>query len=91
LRFAYLPSFFASLKKTPRAQRLTLFRKIKKFEAACESGQFPHGLGITHLRESFFEFRVDLSRRVIYERHQDLVRYILYGSHEDVRRFLARL
>ena len=61
---------------------------ITRFQQAVETGQWPHGLGLTHLRGAYFEFRVDWHLRVIYHRHGDLIQYVLYGTHDQVRRFL---
>jgi hypothetical protein len=48
-------------------------------------------LGITHLRDDYFEFRVDIHMRVTYRRTGNLIQYVLYGSHDQVRRFLKVL
>ncbi|MBI3010471.1 MAG: hypothetical protein HYY57_05780 [Candidatus Omnitrophica bacterium] len=46
---------------------------------------------MTHLRNDYFEFRIDIQMRVIYRRAGDLVHYVLYGSHDQIRRFLKAL
>ena len=56
-----------------------------------EHHQWPQGLGLTHLRDDYFEFRVDIHTRVIYRRAGDLIQDVLYGSHDQVRRFLRAL
>ena len=91
MRFAYQPSFLQTTARLSRVRAARLFKSIQKFQTALEIGQWPVGLGMTHLRGDCFEFRVDLHRRVLYHRTGDLVTYILYGSHDDVRRFLKRL
>ena len=88
MRYAYQPSFLEATRHLSAAQAATLVKAIEKFQQAVESGQWSKGLGLTHLRGAYFEFRVDLHLRVVYHRHDDLIQYVLYGSHDQVRRFL---
>jgi len=91
MRYAYQPSFLKTTRHLSQAHAAKLVRAIEKFQRAVESRQWPEGVGITHLRERYFEFRVDLQTRVIYRRSGDLIQYVLYGSHDEVRRFLKTL
>jgi len=91
MRFAYQPSFLQSTSRLSRPQATRLLRAIEKFQDATEAQRWPHGLGLTHLRDEYFEFRVDIHTRVIYRRSADLIQYVLYGSHDEIRRFLKRL
>ena len=91
MRFAYQPSFLDTTRQLSHAQASKLLKAIEKFQYAMESHQWPQGLAITHLRGDYFEFRVDIHRRVIYRRMGDVIQYVLYGSHDQVRRFLKAL
>jgi len=91
MRFAYEATFWASTDNLSLFQRRQIVKVIRKFERACESGNIPGVLGLTHLRENYFEFRVDAHRRIIFQRIGDLIRYIFYGSHDEVKRILKRL
>ena len=88
MRYDYQPSFLDTTRHLSRAQASKLLKAIEKFQHAIEGRQWPQGLGITHLRDDYFELRVDIHTRVIYRRAGDLIQYMLYGSHEQVRRFL---
>ncbi len=88
MRYAYQPSFLAATRHLSAAQAAKLLKALEKFQQAVEGGQWPPGLGLTHVRSAYFEFRVDLHSRVIYRRHDDLIQYVLYGNHDQVRRFL---
>jgi hypothetical protein len=88
MRYAYQPSFLDTTRHLSRAQASKLLNALEKFQQALEGRQWPQGLGMTHLRDNYFEFRVDLHMRVIYRRSGDLIQYIFYGSHDQVRRFL---
>lgn len=89
--FAYQPSFLDTTRHLSHAQATRLLKTIEKFQHAIEGRQWPQGLGITHLRNDYFEFRVGIQMRVIYRRTGDLIQYVLYGSHDQVRRFLKTL
>ena len=91
MRYAYQPSFLEATRRLSAAQAAGVVKGIEKFQQAIESGQWPAGLGLTHLRGAYFEFRVGLQFRVVYCRHDDLVQYLLYGTHDRVRRFLSSL
>lgn len=89
MRYAYQPSFLTSTRRLSGRQTSKLLKAIEKFQQAMEARQWPSGLGITHLRADYFEFRVGIHARVIYRRTDDLIQYVLYGSHDQVRRFLG--
>ena len=91
MRFVYQQSFLDSTCQLSRTQAAKLLKAIEKFQHATESHQWPQGLGITHLRNDYFEFRTDIQMRVIYRRAGDLIQYVLYGSHDQIRRFLRTL
>ena len=88
MRFAYAESFHATISALSRAEGVRLLRAVAKFEASWETGRFPKGLGMKHLKEEFFEFRADIHKRVLYQRHAGAIFYLLYGGHDDVQRFL---
>ncbi len=91
MRYVYQPSFLATTRHLSSTHAAKLLKAVEKFQAASEGRQWPKGLGVTHLRDDYFEFRVDIHTRVIYRRTSDLVQYVLYGSHDQVRRFLNTL
>ena len=91
MRYAYQPSFLDTTRQLSRAQASKLLKAIEKFQQAIEGRQWPQGLGMTHLRDNYFEFRVDIHMRMIYRRSGDLIQDVLYGSHDRVRRFLKAL
>jgi len=91
MQYAYQPSFLATTKSLSNTKARRLLGAIEKFQRAIDARQWPQGLGVTHLRDSYFEFRVDIHMRVVYRRSTDLIQYVLYGSHDDITRFLKSL
>ena len=88
MRYVYQPSFLETTRHLSAAHTSQLLKAVEKFQQAVEGHQWPRGLGITHLREHYFEFRVGIHMRVVYRRSNDLIQYVLYGSHDQVKRFL---
>ncbi|OGW91874.1 MAG: hypothetical protein A3D28_03790 [Omnitrophica bacterium RIFCSPHIGHO2_02_FULL_63_14] len=88
MQYAYHQAFLRATKRLSRHHADVLLRVVARFQQAVETGVWPQGLGLTHLRGGYFEFRVDAHVRVIYRRTPGLIEYALYGSHDDVRRFL---
>ena len=91
MRYAYQSAFLAATQHLSRAESAKLLKAIDKFQTAIEAHQWPQGLGLTHLREDFFEFRVGIHTRVVYRRSGDVVQYVLYGNHDRIRRFLKTI
>lgn len=91
MRFAYAASFLKITQGLSQPEASKLVRALSKFEKAWEGRRFAAGLGMKHLREDFFEFRVDLQKRVIFRRSGDLIVYLLHGSHDEIRKYLASL
>ena len=91
MRYAYQPSFLDSTRHLSRAHATKLLKAIDKFQRAMEARSWPQGLGVTHLRGDYFEFRVDVHMRVIYRRAGDVIHYVQYGSHDQIRRFLSTI
>lgn len=91
MRYAYQPSFFETTQHLSASHGVRLLKSIEKFQTAVEANQWPQGLGITHLRDTYFEFRVDIHMRVVYRRSGDMVQYVLYGTHDEIRQFLKTL
>jgi len=91
MRYAYQPSFLETTRGLSKDRAAKLLKTIEKFQNAMESQQWPRGLGITHLRAEYFEFRVDIHLRVVCHRSGDLIQYVLCGSHDQVKRFLKVL
>lgn len=91
MRFAYAASFHRTIAGLSRSQGQRLLKAVAKIEASWEAGRFPQGLGLTYLREDFFEFRAGIHDRVLYQRQSGAIVYLLYGSHDDIRRFLKSI
>ena len=50
MRYAYQPSFLDATRRPSARQATALVKAIEKFQQAVETGQWPTGIGLTHLR-----------------------------------------
>jgi putative component of toxin-antitoxin plasmid stabilization module len=91
VRFGKTKLYFETTAHLSGLKARRLFKSVQKFEAAWQSGQFPKGLSMTHLRGGIFEFRIDIHCRILFQRSGDCILYLLYGSHDNIRRFLKNL
>ena len=76
MRFAYALSFHKTTEALSPAQAARLLKAVKKFESGWEKGEVTRGVGLTHLRGDFYEFRAGIRERVIFRRSGDLIYYL---------------
>ena len=90
MKFNYKPSFDRSFKKLRDEKRQRYVSEaIKIFEECLIKGNPPvPGLGLKRLRGSIWEFRSNLSDRVLIFWDGDYVSYGFTGSHDEIKRFL---
>ncbi len=53
-----------------------------------ETGRRAKGLGLKHLKGSFWEVRIDIRDRIIFTLEKDMVSFIVTGNHDEVIKFL---
>jgi len=62
-------------------------------DAVCKSFGFPHehkGLGLRDLGHAFYECRMGLQQRVVFEKTANGLYFHILGDHNQVKRFLKR-
>lgn len=88
MRFEFRPSFDRRFKKLS-------FARQQKARAAIESvlsyldrkTPLRHGLGLKNFHGDYWEIRVDIHDRIVFEL-TDRVTFWLVGNHDEVRRFM---
>lgn len=53
-------------------------------------GPKPIGLGLRKLRGAFWEIRLSLAGRIVFQLDRDVVTFVIVGDHDDIRRILRR-
>lgn len=91
MRIDYLTSFDRSFKKLPSSVQTKIQSIIGSFFDHLVTGIRPQGLGLRRLKGSFWEIRVGLQYRVLFELGKDLIVFVFVGNHEEVKRFLRNL
>ena len=88
MKFEYLNSYNRSFKKLPRNIQKNVSKAISQFIDFILSGQKPEGLGLKKLYKHYWEIRVGLSFRILFELKGNLVTFILVGDHNQIEQFL---
>lgn len=90
MQFEFKPSFDRRFKKLPSERR-------EKARAAIESiltyldrkTPLRPGLGLKHFHGNYWEIRVDIHNRIIFEL-TDRLTFWLVGNHDEIRRFMKQ-
>jgi mRNA-degrading endonuclease RelE of RelBE toxin-antitoxin system len=83
------PELIRQLRALDRDARREIGETINQIGSALGLPHRHAGLGLRKLRGPFFEGRIGLKRRLIFETSSDGILYFhLMGSHEDVRKFI---
>ena len=91
MRVDYLPRFDRSFKKVGLPIQEEIQRAIGSFLDNISKGTRPQGLGLRRLRDVFWEIRVGLQYRVLFEMKNDWVTFLFVGNHNEVKRFLKSI
>ena len=84
----YLASYDRSFRKLPHATQLRTTEAIDRLLNYFVTGQRPHGLGLKRLHERYWEIRIELGIRAMFELSKDRLTFIIVGNHNDIRRWL---
>lgn len=76
------------LKALPAAERRAMGARIAEVQAAMGQPHCHRGLGLRKLRDGFFEARLSLGRRLIFEETPEALVFEFLGNHDEVCRFL---
>lgn len=91
MQINYLKSYDRCFKKlTPQEQRETI-QAIDALLDFLKSGKKPKGLGLKKLRKDYWEIRIGIRNRVIFEFRENMLNIISVGDHQAVRRLLREL
>ena len=88
MKFEYLNSYNRSFKKLPHNIQENVSKAISQFIDFILTSQKPKGLGLKKLYKYYWEIRVGLSIRILFELKGNLVTFILVGDHNQIKQFL---
>ena len=88
MKFDFLSSYVRTYKKLPRNKQLKVGQIVYVLIDFFKIGQKPKGLGLKKLKNNYWEIRVDLHYRIIFELEKDLILFVLVGNHDSIKNFL---
>ena len=87
----YLVSDDRSFQKLSVDRQAGAIETIDRLLDYFATGQRPHGLGLKRLQQRYWEIRIGLDTRVLFELQHDRLTFILVGNHGEIRRVLRRI
>ena len=88
-KVAVLPCFERDVKKFTHQKKEKLKEALTAFNRYLQTGEHPHGLRFKKIGPDNFEFRIDLSLRVVMKQEDNIYYLVCAGNHEDVKRYLS--
>jgi len=88
-KVAILPGFERDIKKFTLQENEKLKRALSALNRFLSTGGHTYGFRFKQINHDKFEFRIDLSLRVVTKREGDTYYLVRAGDHNTVRRYLA--
>ena len=77
-----------AIRRRPPAQRRVIGKRIVEIRETSGRPHLHKGAGLRKLRDQYFEARIGLNERLIFENTADALVFEFLGNHDQVRRFL---
>ena len=84
-------AFGARVRAYPKATRGKIGLALQHLEKDFGHPHRHRGLGIRKLTGSFFEIRVGLDIRLVFQNRADCLLFVMAGNHDEVQKFLRGL
>ena len=89
MRIVFRKSFEKSLKKGNPKDKENVYAVCQTILDVLEKQERPsQGIGLKKLEKTFWEIRVNIHIRIIFEWQEDRIKFLLVGSHDEIKRFL---
>lgn len=86
----YLNSYNRSFRKLDRGTQKKTVLAIDGLLSFFETRQKPEGLGLKKVYKNYWEIRLDIKNRIIFEFAGDIINIIFVGNHNAVKAFLKQ-
>lgn len=87
----YLNSYDRSFGKLDSHIQEKTILAVDNFLDFIKTRRKPEGLGLKKLYKSYWEIRLDVKNRIIFELKDDIINFAFVGGHNEVKRFLKRV
>jgi hypothetical protein len=84
-------TFRARARAYPKETRGRIGRALQQLEREFGQPHLHRGLGIRKLTGSFFEVRVGLNVRLVFQNRAQSLLLVMVGNHDEVQKFLRGL
>ncbi|GAH78913.1 unnamed protein product [marine sediment metagenome] len=88
MRLNYLKSYDRLFKKLTSPQQEDAIKAIDALIGFIKTGKKPEGLGLKKVRSDYWEIRLDVKNRIIFEFKSDIINFAFVGGHSEVKKFL---
>lgn len=84
----YLKSYDRSFKRLDKPIQEKTISAIDSLLEFIQTHQKPEGLGLKKVYKNYWEIRIDVKNRIIFEFSGDIINITFVGGHDAVRAFL---
>ena len=88
MQINYLSSYDRSFKRLTPSQQENCIKVMDALIEFIKRGKKPQKLGLKKVRTSYWEIRLDVKNRIIFEFKGDIINIAFVGDHTGVKRFL---
>jgi len=88
MQINYLSSYDRSFKRLTFPQQENCIKAIDALIEFIKRGKKPQKLGLKKVRKNYWEIRLDIKNRIIFEFKGDMINIIFVGDHTGVKGFL---
>jgi len=88
MRLNYLKSYDRSFKKLTSPQQENAIKAIDALIELIKTGKKPQGLGLKKVRSDYWEMRLSVKNRIIFEFKGDVINFAFVGGRNEVKKFL---
>jgi len=88
MRLNYLKSYDRSFKKLPSPEQGNVIKSIDALIEFIKIGKKPQGLGLKKVRKDYWEIRLSVKNRIIFEFKGNVINFAFVGNHNEVKKFL---
>ena len=83
------PALLKAIRALPTAERKVVGQAIAEAQRCLGQPHLHHGLGLRKLRDDWYETRIGLKLRLVFENTSEALVFELLGDHDDVKHFLT--
>ena len=88
MRLNYLESYDRLFNKLTSPQQENAIKAVDALIEFIKTGKKPEGLGLKKVRSDYWEIRLSVKNKIIFEFKSDIINFTFVGSHNEVKKFL---